>query len=347
MFGPPLIALLATAGAQTMIACDSSNAPSPYSTASCSIQGAAPCTLGGSKLSCDMNAVSCDTNVGASMWAVNYGSSSGVTAFGHCNVAGQVTNYCCRVNDRDGKLDTVQLAGTSRPDEGIAFTFLQAGGAVYDLAPTTATAKLTARAYGRQGRDYIDGSHSTNKNYTETLYGNVGNDEIHGHDGDDRIEGGLGNDDLYGGPGKDLLLGQNGNDYLYGEEQDDQLHGGDGDDRLYGGNGEDDLYGALGNDSLYGDNDDDVLCDSSTLPGQQQCPTWYMEGGGGLYDKAYIPANPFCGVYNTRPLGNRTVEFARHGSLDFTSDVLGNDGVEEFDNTPYPECSALYAIGGY
>jgi len=271
-----------TAGAQSITTCTASQAPSAYSSADCRIDGVAPCTVSGSGLSCDFNAVSCDPGSVRDMYAINFGGS-GISAF--------------------------------------------------------------ATASGRQGDDILQGSNSTSSRYEETLYGNLGDDFIYGNDGADRLEGGNGNDTMLGGKGADVLLGQNGNDEMDGGPGADQLHGGDGDDFMEGKAGVDALYGAMGNDELYGGTQNDVLCDSHVYPGPSQCQTYHIEGGGGQ-DKVHIRSVPFC-MYTTPLTGNRSVEIARNGAWPFEDDVLSTTGTEEYTDTPWPECTALYNLGGF
>jgi len=337
-----------TANAQTITTCSAGQAPPAYAPSTCSIGGGSPCSLTSNGLVCDFNAVSCDPGRRRNMYAVNYGGG-GISAFGSCFVNNTQRFYCCRINDTTGLITKVNLKGSSDIEEPIGFSYNS-----WDLEPTSASSKMTATAYGRQGDDIIIGSNSISRSYGETLYGNLGSDILYGNNGDDRLEGGNGSDTLYGGEGEDILLGQNGSDTLYGGDHNDQLHGGDGADTLEGEAGDDDLYGGTGNDELLGGDDDDVLCDSSVYPGPGQCQSYYLSGGNG-HDRLHIPWVAICAPAAI-PLGllagDESIEQARHGAWPFDSPPANiRDATlgitEEFTNTPYPECSALTTLGGF
>jgi Ca2+-binding RTX toxin-like protein len=84
------------------------------------------------------------------------------------------------------------------------------GGAVRDILDVS---NVTAGAFdnlensavvGNGGDDEITGTDITDTGYSETLYGNDGDDHILGGDGDDDIYGGLGSDNLVGGAADDI-----------------------------------------------------------------------------------------------------------------------------------------------
>ena len=327
-----------TASAQSITPCGSSDAPAAYWASACDIGGSAPCTVSGSGLSCDYNAVSCDVAPQRNMYAVNYGGG-GISAFGGCSVGGVQQFFCCRVDDTAGLITKVSLKGSASDEEPIGFSY-----GSWNLQPTSSSSTMTATAQRRQGDDIIQGSNSTDPDYEETLYGNLGADLINGNDGDDRLEGGNGDDTLNGGRGQDILLGQNGDDTLEGGPQSDQLHGGDGDDFIEGQAGADSLYGGLGNDELYGGPHNDVLCDSSAYPGPSQCQSYYFQGDGGT-DKVHLRAVAFC---TTAAIigGDEDIELLRHAAYDFSA-VIGPFGTEESIQTPFPECTALTDLGGF
>jgi len=58
-------------------------------------------------------------------------------------------------------------------------------------------------------------SHHHNADYSNTIFGDDGNDLLFGQDGQDALHGGAGNDWLIGGAGQDLLDGGVGHDNLY------------------------------------------------------------------------------------------------------------------------------------
>lgn len=104
--------------------------------------------------------------------------------------------------------------------------------------------------HGGAGNDTIHGGGGNSDTWDEadTLYGDVGDDEIFGFFGDDKIYGGLGNDKLWGQSGYDTLYGGPGNDRVGGGSGFDTLYGQDGDDILSGTWDADRLNGGPGND---------------------------------------------------------------------------------------------------
>ncbi len=114
------------------------------------------------------------------------------------------------------------------------------------------TVDLAARqiATGYNFLDLADGLVASLINFSGTISGSGGADQIIGSSSDDNIdgwggndvlEGRAGDDDLDGGRGSDLLLGGEGDDYLYGGASPDRdfLNGGPGSDELRGGYGPD------------------------------------------------------------------------------------------------------------
>ena len=109
--------------------------------------------------------------------------------------------------------------------------------------------------------------------FTATLYGDAGNDQIRGNSNPDTIYGGPdadviqglgGNDILYGEGGDDRMLGGEGDDLLYGgdetgEKSGDRMQGGPGNDLMFGGSGHDHITGDEGNDWISGEDGNDTL----------------------------------------------------------------------------------------
>ena len=105
------------------------------------------------------------------------------------------------------------------------------------------------------------------------IMGTSGDDRIHGEGGNDNAIpcAGGGEDTVFGDLGNDQIDGEGGHDILFGNENEDEIHAGPGHDTIdagdhreassYGGNGEDEIHGGGCTDSLYGqDDDDEVHC---------------------------------------------------------------------------------------
>lgn len=123
---------------------------------------------------------------------------------------------------------------------------------------------MVGKSKGDDGNDRITGSDVDDICYTESLFGEDGNDSgpsggLFGLGGDDILWGGEGEDVLVGGAGDDVLWGEDGPDFLYGSEGDDELHGGNGNDTMEGWTGNDTMNGDAGNDELIGFEGDDIL----------------------------------------------------------------------------------------
>ncbi|MCH2131667.1 MAG: hypothetical protein MK179_21210, partial [Pirellulaceae bacterium] len=109
--------------------------------------------------------------------------------------------------------------------------------------------------------------------FSATLYGDEGNDQLRGNSNPDTIYGGPdadviqglgGNDILYGEGGDDRMLGGEGDDLLYGgdetgEKSGDRMQGGTGNDLMFGGSGHDHITGDEGNDWISGEDGNDTL----------------------------------------------------------------------------------------
>ena len=154
---------------------------------------------------------------------------------------------------------------------------------------------------GNSGDDFIEGSRSTDGDYSETLRGNAGADEIWGLAGDheiigdgqddtiygeagvDDITGGDGNDTIHGGAGDDIIAGDGGSDKIKGDDGDDTIDGNAGNDAISGGNNDDTINGGVGDDTLCGQADD----------GAEPGDVLYGDGdndylwGNGTYDHEY------------------------------------------------------------
>jgi len=123
--------------------------------------------------------------------------------------------------------------------------------------------------YGNGGDDVIGGGDSA-----DTLLGQDGHDTLQGDNGDDRLGGGAGADQVDGGEGNDLLTGDSGDDNILGSAGDDRIYGGDGHDLIWGGDGQDTVEGGVGNDSIWGG------AGSETLLGQAGSD--HIFGGDGI-----------------------------------------------------------------
>ncbi|MDD2869879.1 M10 family metallopeptidase C-terminal domain-containing protein [Neomegalonema sp.] len=144
---------------------------------------------------------------------------------------------------------------------------------------TIAYGVVIENGYGGSGADKITGN-----NFTNTLKGAAGDDELFGLDGDDILNGGLGADRLDGGAGSDrasyadaavrviadlgnsaLNTGEAAGDVyisienLQGSGFADDLRGDAGANIIWGGLGNDILRGRAGNDVLYGQDGNDIL----------------------------------------------------------------------------------------
>lgn len=143
-----------------------------------------------------------------------------------------------------------------------------------DLDTITAITSVVDTAVAVTGSLYSDFGLTTTRfvqigdGTDQTLFGDIGHDELIGKKGDDSlfgdagndlIKGGKGADAIYGGAGMDELFGGGGKDTIFGGMDDDDLNGGGANDVLEGGAGDDTLNGNKGNDILRGDRGDDTL----------------------------------------------------------------------------------------
>ena len=102
--------------------------------------------------------------------------------------------------------------------------------------------------------EVIEGS-----NFSDTMYGGVGNDSFVGKNGDDLLFGGNGNDFIEGKWDQDLIDGGNGVDRLYGGLGNDDMRGGIGADQMFGGEHRDAMWGGKDGDKVSGDSGNDTL----------------------------------------------------------------------------------------
>ena len=141
------------------------------------------------------------------------------------------------------------------------------------------------KSIGTEEDDHILGD----KNYSNDIEGNSGNDYIEGGDAYDIINGGDGNDTIYGSYGKDIINGGNGNDTIdsgnpwvedengysskESENEMDVINGGNGNDRINVEINDVIIFEskeevAAGHDVIYGENDIDIqlhISDSSKI----------------------------------------------------------------------------------
>ncbi|TWF54692.1 calcium-binding protein [Neorhizobium alkalisoli] len=87
------------------------------------------------------------------------------------------------------------------------------------------------------------------------------------------LTGTLGDDNIVGNRKAETLYGLAGNDRIYGEAGNDKLYGGDGSDELHGGTGNDLLWGGHGFSALYGDEGADRFVFKSVLDSQRSIPS--------------------------------------------------------------------------
>lgn len=110
---------------------------------------------------------------------------------------------------------------------------------------------------GGEGNDRLIGGLGN-----DTLIGGPGDDTLEDYDGSNQIFGGSGNDTLSSSPnttGVNSLYGELGDDQLLGGGYSDILNGGEGNDNLWGGQGDDSLAGELGADTIDGGDGKDTL----------------------------------------------------------------------------------------
>ena len=82
-------------------------------------------------------------------------------------------------------------------------------------------------ARGGPGNDQVTGwGHAYGGEGSDTLVGDVHNDNLVGGDGDDSLDGGAGHDNLVGGPGDDTIDGGSGSDFIAADPGNDHIDGG-------------------------------------------------------------------------------------------------------------------------
>lgn len=131
------------------------------------------------------------------------------------------------------------------------------GGQGEDTIDYSDVAAGSAKIYGDDGADIIDGGANNDE-----IYGGEDGDQITGWMGDDYIDGGRGNDQLYGNDGFDTIYGGDGADIIHGGAGEDIIDGGYGNDWLDGGSGADIMIGGVGSDTFYVDHAGDYVEDS-------------------------------------------------------------------------------------
>ncbi len=211
------------ASAQSLGACPNNSYPGAgTSPAACTLHSETPCTLDGTKLTCDLAPI-CAGEGPVEAHAVNYVDSSHISVWGGCNSDA----FCCYLSDTGGNLKSLELIGSRWSDDMIAFS---TANGLYSLEPTGTS--LGAVARGDDLPDEMRGSRSTATGYEETFYGGNGNDVINMKEGDD------------------VVFGEDGHDTISGNQGNDTLHGGDGEDTIHGGNGDDVIHGGAIRDCL-------------------------------------------------------------------------------------------------
>jgi Ca2+-binding RTX toxin-like protein len=126
-------------------------------------------------------------------------------------------------------------------------------------------ALITTYYGGRLSQLKLQGINPTLLQASDFIVNNIlFNDVRDGNDQySDQLFGGLGNDTINGFRGSDFLYGEQGNDFLNGGDDDDTLIGGAGNDIFNGGSGDDQIKGEVGSDVIVFDyyQDSDVITD--------------------------------------------------------------------------------------
>jgi Ca2+-binding RTX toxin-like protein len=225
-----------------------------------------------------------------------------------------------------------------------------------DKIKVSSAIKFPTRLEGGAGNDVISGGGGPDQiwgacgstadpcyGYSDTLYGNDGDDKLHGGNmtpvfgipqntlfggmGNDMLDGGTGHDQLWGGPGIDLAdyssrqvgivawLDDKANDGTYGEN--DYIHadvegvqGGSAGDTFYGNAGANWLKGGGGDDALYG------------MAGPDQL---YGEDGNDSLDGGADTDNLYGGA-NSIGVGDTANYWDRWNPLVLSLDGVANDG---------------------
>lgn len=163
------------------------------------------------------------------------------------------------------------------------------------------------------GGNYAGGDTLYGDGMDNTMYGNLGSDQLSGNDG---------NDVLYGDNVGNTHTTNDGHNTLDGGAGSDTLYAGDSGDTLIGGAGNDTLYGAAGADILVGGTGDD------TLDGG---------GGGGIDIADYRNATAKVVITSTSPLNPNDT-----GDLT-TGTQSGSEGTDIITNT----VEVVYGSSGY
>lgn len=244
-------------------------------------------------------------------------------------------DYDCTWTANPTDVEYFELSGLDGADDILTLYDSVSGAYLGD----SSGADLEVVVLGGAGNDTIVGSPSTSALYTETLYGDAGNDTIDGLSGDDTLVGGAGgdtlngnggDDTLFGGDGDDVLQGGDGDDTLLGDGDDDILRGGNDEDVLAGGDGNDFLEGGFQNDVLYGNDGVDVLGGESgddVLDGgagdDLLCGDFLAATAstGGCWDSALFTQGDWATVWPTTSCSNYT---GNNGK----DDLFGGDGLD-------------------
>ena len=206
----------------------------------------AACNAGGTNI--------CNWDPGAQMYQCQLranGGAAGATATAITNgttvevfgTDSSGANFCCQQTLPAYGSHRVDIVGSDF-DDTILFTY-----GSYDLDSVAIGVPMWGTVLGAEGDDLIDGSNSTNTDYSERLTGGEGNDDIIGNDGDDEI---------YGSRGDDVLGGNDGDDTIFGDAGDDEIDGGDGDDTIFGDSNVE--WVESYNDTIDGGDDNDIIC---------------------------------------------------------------------------------------
>lgn len=242
--------------------------PGSYSTLHCDDPGTDVCQSSAGIIVCDLTRD--DPEEGGTITAVLMESSlcgGDYCAWGEVYAADVEVSFCCpiEITDETG----LRIVGTDYNDT-ISFQYSTS----YDLSHYTTGWTFDGQAVGGPGDDTITGSRDNTSWY---------DDELNGNGGSDTIDGDLGDDEISGESEADILVGGVGFDTIYGGLGDDQITGDDGDDFLYGGGDDDTIDGGIGVDIIRGDAGEDTLCGddgSDDIQGGDDADTLWGGGGG-------------------------------------------------------------------
>jgi Ca2+-binding RTX toxin-like protein len=95
--------------------------------------------------------------------------------------------------------------------------------------------------FAGKGDDILQGSPFISSGGADTMFGDIGNDQLRGGDG---------NDLMFGNNNQDVLLGESGNDTIFGGQGNDSIDASVGNDLIFGDLGNDTSRGGDGNDQF-------------------------------------------------------------------------------------------------